>query len=63
MASGRGTHPPLNVGCGAVELDWVLFDADGVIKAPVPAGWRSSLRGLGRTEEFLLAVSAADTAC
>jgi putative hydrolase of the HAD superfamily len=47
-----------------VELDWVLFDADGVIQGPRNgrvadlAAWGGS-----RAEEFLLAVSAADTSC
>ena len=65
MASGIGNPPrPLNVGCGAVELDWVLFDADGVIQS-TRAGWMEELTAWAgsRTEEFLLAVSAADTAC
>jgi putative hydrolase of the HAD superfamily len=56
--------PPLNVGCGAVELDWVLFDADGVIQS-TRAGLLEELTAWAgsRTEEFLLAVSAADVAC
>jgi putative hydrolase of the HAD superfamily len=56
--------PPLNVGSAAVELDWVLFDADGVIQG-TRAGWMEELTAWAgsRTEEFLLAVSAADTAC
>jgi len=55
---------PLNVGCGAVELDWVLFDADGVIQSN-RAGWMEELTAWAgsRNEEFLLAVSAADVAC
>jgi HAD superfamily hydrolase (TIGR01509 family) len=47
-----------------MDLDWVLFDADGVIQSN-RAGWMDELSawaGSG-TEEFLLAVSAADTAC
>jgi HAD superfamily hydrolase (TIGR01509 family) len=54
----------LNVGCGAVELDWVLFDADGVIQSN-RAGWMEELTAWAgsRNEEFLLAVSAADVAC
>jgi putative hydrolase of the HAD superfamily len=56
--------PPLNVDCAAVELDWVLFDADGVIQG-TRAGWMEELTAWAgsKTEEFLLAVSAADTAC
>jgi HAD superfamily hydrolase (TIGR01509 family) len=52
------------VGCAAVELDWVLFDADGVIQA-ARKGWMEELTAWGgsRAEEFLLAVSAADVAC
>src|SRR4029453_14201541 len=48
----------------AVELDWVLFDADGVIQG-TRAGWMEELTAWAgsKTEEFLLAVSAADTAC
>jgi HAD superfamily hydrolase (TIGR01509 family) len=47
-----------------VELDWVLFDADGVIQG-TRAGWMEELTAWGgsRAEEFLLAVSAADTSC
>jgi putative hydrolase of the HAD superfamily len=47
-----------------VELDWVLFDADGVIQG-TRAGWRAELTAWAgsRTEEFMLAVSAADIAC
>ncbi|HET9778897.1 MAG TPA: HAD-IA family hydrolase [Propionibacteriaceae bacterium] len=47
-----------------MELDWVLFDADGVIQT-TRAGWAEELtaRAGSRTEEFLSAVSAADTAC
>jgi HAD superfamily hydrolase (TIGR01509 family) len=47
-----------------VELDWVLFDADGVIQGP-RAGWMEELTAWGgsRAEEFLLAVSAADVSC
>jgi HAD superfamily hydrolase (TIGR01509 family) len=47
-----------------VELDWVLFDADGVIQA-ARDGWRDDITRWGgsRAEEFLLAVAAADTAC
>jgi HAD superfamily hydrolase (TIGR01509 family) len=52
------------VGCAAVELDWVLFDADGVIQA-ARAGWLEDLTAWGgsRAEEFLVAVAAADMAC
>lgn len=47
-----------------MDLDWVLFDADGVIQSN-RAGWMDELTvwAGSRTEEFLLAVSAADTAC
>ena len=42
----------------------MLFDADGVIQG-TRAGWMEDLTAWGgsRAEEFLLAVSAADTAC
>jgi HAD superfamily hydrolase (TIGR01509 family) len=52
------------VSCAAVELDWVLFDADGVIQGPRP-GWMEKLTAWGgsRAEEFLLAIAAADVAC
>jgi HAD superfamily hydrolase (TIGR01509 family) len=47
-----------------VELDWVLFDADGVIQGN-RKGWMEDLtRWAGpRIEEFLLAIAAADVAC
>jgi HAD superfamily hydrolase (TIGR01509 family) len=48
-----------------VELDWVLFDADGVIQGP-RNGRVAELTAWGGSraaEEFLLAVSAADTSC
>jgi HAD superfamily hydrolase (TIGR01509 family) len=47
-----------------VELDWVLFDADGVIQSTRP-GWMEDLTAWGgsRAEEFMLAVAAADVAC
>jgi HAD superfamily hydrolase (TIGR01509 family) len=47
-----------------MDLDWVLFDADGVIQSN-RAGWMDELTAWAgsRTEEFLLAVSAADMAC
>ena len=47
-----------------MELDWVLFDADGVIQG-TRAGWMEELTAWAgsRTEEFLLAISAADAAC
>jgi putative hydrolase of the HAD superfamily len=47
-----------------VELDWVLFDADGVIQAPRD-GWAEDLTAWSgsRAEEFLLAVAAADVSC
>jgi HAD superfamily hydrolase (TIGR01509 family) len=56
--------PALNAGCAVVELDWVLFDADGVIQS-TRAGWMEELTAWAgsRTEDFLLAVSAADVAC
>ena len=52
------------VGCAAVELDWVLFDADGVIQRTRP-GWMEDLTTWAgsRVDEFLLAVAAADIAC
>ena len=60
-ASGAIGH---SVGCAAVELDWVLFDADGVIQGARP-GWMEDLTAWGgsRAEEFLLAIAAADVAC
>jgi HAD superfamily hydrolase (TIGR01509 family) len=47
-----------------MDLDWVLFDADGVIQSN-RAGWMEELTAWAgsRNEEFLLAVSAADVAC
>ena len=47
-----------------MELDWVLFDADGVIQGP-SNGRVAELTAWGgsRADEFLLAVSAADTSC
>jgi putative hydrolase of the HAD superfamily len=47
-----------------VELDWVLFDADGVIQG-ARKGWMEELIVWAgpRTEEFLLAIAAADVAC
>jgi HAD superfamily hydrolase (TIGR01509 family) len=47
-----------------VELDWVLFDADGVIQGN-RKGWMEELTGWAgpRTEEFLLGIAAADVAC
>ena len=47
-----------------MELDWVLFDADGVIQA-TGAGWMEELTAWGgsRAEEFLLAIAAADVSC
>jgi HAD superfamily hydrolase (TIGR01509 family) len=47
-----------------VELDWVLFDADGVIQG-TRAGWMEELTAWGgsRADEFLLAIAAADIAC
>jgi putative hydrolase of the HAD superfamily len=47
-----------------VELDWVLFDADGVIQGP-REGWLEDLTSWAgsRAEEFFVAVAAADMAC
>jgi putative hydrolase of the HAD superfamily len=47
-----------------VELEWVLFDADGVLQGP-RQGWieNVSARAGSRSEEFLLAIAAADVAC
>jgi HAD superfamily hydrolase (TIGR01509 family) len=51
-----------------VELDWVLFDADGVIQGLRKGGmeelsaWAAAWAG-SRAEQFLLATSAADVAC
>jgi HAD superfamily hydrolase (TIGR01509 family) len=47
-----------------VDLDWVLFDADGVIQG-TRDGWLEDLTAAGgdRGEEFVLAVFAAETAC
>ena len=47
-----------------MELDWVLFDADGVIQGARP-GWMEELTAWtgSRAEEFLLAMAAADVAC
>jgi putative hydrolase of the HAD superfamily len=53
-----------SVGCAAVKLDWVLFDADGVIQGPRPGSMEElTAWGGSRAEEFLLAVAAADVAC
>jgi putative hydrolase of the HAD superfamily len=45
-------------------VDWVLFDADGVIQRTMPS-WMEDLTGWGgdRADEFLLAIAAADVAC
>jgi putative hydrolase of the HAD superfamily len=45
-------------------LDWVLFDADGVLQGS-RAGWMEDLTAWAgpRIEEFLLAMAAADVAC
>ena len=61
LASGAIKH---SVGCAAVELDWVLFDADGVLQGP-REGWREDIAAWGgsRAEEFFLAVGAADMSC
>ena len=55
---------PLNAGCAAMELDWVLFDADGVLQG-ARNGWTERFTALGgsRAEKLLLAVAAADVAC
>ena len=47
-----------------MKLDWVLFDADGVIQS-ARNGWMERFTALGgsRAEELLLAVAAADVAC
>jgi HAD superfamily hydrolase (TIGR01509 family) len=47
-----------------VDLDWVLFDADGVIQGPRD-GWLDELTAAGgeRGQEFVLAVFAAEMAC
>jgi hypothetical protein len=47
-----------------VNLDWVLFDADGVLQG-ARKGWMEGLTAWAgpRTEEFLLAIAAADVAC
>jgi HAD superfamily hydrolase (TIGR01509 family) len=47
-----------------VNLDWVLFDADGVIQTTKP-GWLEDLTSAGgdRGEDFVLAVFAAEQAC
>jgi putative hydrolase of the HAD superfamily len=48
----------------SVDLDWLLFDADGVIQG-VRDGWLEQLTAAGgdRGEEFVLAVFAAEMAC
>ena len=47
-----------------MKLDWVLFDADGVLQGPRD-GWREDITAWGgsRAEEFFLAVAAADMSC
>jgi putative hydrolase of the HAD superfamily len=52
------------VGSAGVNLDWVLFDADGVLQG-ARQGWMEELTAWAgpRTEEFLLAIAAADVAC
>lgn len=47
-----------------MDLDWVLFDADGVIQT-TREGWLEELTAVGgdRGEDFVLAVFAAETAC
>ncbi len=46
------------------ELDWILFDADGVLQRTRET-WLDELTAAGgeRGEEFVLAVFAAETAC
>jgi HAD superfamily hydrolase (TIGR01509 family) len=50
--------------CAAVDLDWVLFDADGVVQAS-REGWFEELTTWGgsRADEFLLAIAEADLSC
>jgi putative hydrolase of the HAD superfamily len=52
------------VGFAAVDLDWVLFDADGVIQG-LRNGWFEELTAWGgsRADEFMLAVGEADMSC
>lgn len=47
-----------------MKVDWVLFDADGVIQSTA-GGWMEELTAWGgdRADEFLLAIAAADVAC
>ena len=47
-----------------MDIDWVLFDADGVLQSS-RAGWMEELTAWAapRVEEFLLAIAAADVAC
>ena len=47
-----------------MDLDWILFDADGVIQR-TKDGWLEQLTAAGgdRGEEFVLAVFAAEMAC
>jgi HAD superfamily hydrolase (TIGR01509 family) len=49
-----------------VELDWVLFDADGVLQGlratEELSAWAAAWAG-SRAEEFLLATAAVDVAC
>jgi putative hydrolase of the HAD superfamily len=47
-----------------MELEWVLFDADGVIQRPRD-GWFEELTAWGgsRSEEFMLAIAEADISC
>ena len=47
-----------------MNVDWVLFDADGVLQGP-RRGWMEELTAWAgpRTEEFLLAIAAADVGC
>jgi len=47
-----------------VDLDWVLFDADGVVQAS-REGWFEELTAWGgsRADEFLLAIAEADLSC
>ena len=52
------------VGSAAVKVEWVLFDADGVLQG-ARQGWIQdvSAQAGSRSEEFLLAIAAADVAC
>jgi HAD superfamily hydrolase (TIGR01509 family) len=60
----REGHSRFELSCAAVDLDWVLFDADGVIQAS-REGWFEELTAWGgsRADEFLLAIAEADVSC